>query len=144
MRIGPACPSNPRKKSLGRATSLPKKDIRSYISPRRRPIFPPGLANGRANTRLNGWVEEVIEQTLTFFRLPRQHHKHLKSSNMLERLNEEIRRGTHVARILPQCRELLRLVRALVVETHENWMAANRYNIDYLREHKKLALRHAA
>ncbi|MGK9286369.1 helix-turn-helix domain-containing protein [Sinorhizobium meliloti] len=30
MRIGPACPSNPRKNSLGRATSLPKKDIRSY------------------------------------------------------------------------------------------------------------------
>lgn len=44
--------------------------------------------------RLTGWAEETIEQTLTFFRLPRQHHKHLKSTNMLERLNEEIRRRT--------------------------------------------------
>ena len=42
--------------------------------------------------RLTNWVEEAIEQTLTFLRLPRQHHKHLKSTNMLERLNEEIRR----------------------------------------------------
>src|ERR687897_1066192 len=31
--------------------------------------------------RLTTWVEEAIEHTLTFFRLPRQHHKHLKSTN---------------------------------------------------------------
>ncbi len=42
--------------------------------------------------RLTTWVEETIEYTLTFFRLQRQHQKHLKSTNMLERLNEEIRR----------------------------------------------------
>ncbi|UWU19307.1 IS256 family transposase (plasmid) [Rhizobium sullae] len=95
--------------------------------------------------RLTTWVEETIEQTLTFFRLPRQHHKHLKSTNMLERLNEEIRRRTYVVRIFPNTESCLRLVRALAVETHENWMEANRYiNMDDLREHKKLALRQAA
>lgn len=95
--------------------------------------------------RLTGWAEENIEQTLTFFRLPRQHHKHLKSTNMLERLNEEIRRRTYVVRIFPNAPSCLRLVRALAVETNENWMEANRYiNMDDLREHKKLALRHAA
>jgi putative transposase len=95
--------------------------------------------------RLTGWVEETIEQTLTFFRLPRTHHKHLKSTNMLERLNEEIRRRTHVVRIFPNTESCLRLVRALAVETHENWMEANRYiNMDDLREHKKIALRQAA
>jgi transposase-like protein len=31
--------------------------------------------------KLTGWVEENIDETLTFYRLPRQHHKHLKSSN---------------------------------------------------------------
>lgn len=95
--------------------------------------------------RLTTWVEETIEQTLTFFRLPRQHHKHLKSTNMLERLNEEIRRRTYVVRIFPNAQSCLRLVRALAVETNENWMEANRYiNMDDLREHKKLALRQAA
>jgi len=95
--------------------------------------------------RLTGWAEETIEQTLTFFRLPRQHHKHLKSTNMLERLNEEIRRRTYVVRIFPNAESCLRLVRALAVETNENWMEANRYiNMDDLREHKKLALRKAA
>lgn len=95
--------------------------------------------------RLTDWAEENIEQTLTFFRLPRQHHKHLKSTNMLERLNEEIRRRTHVVRIFPNAESCLRLVRALAVETNENWMEANRYlNMDDLREHKKLELRKAA
>jgi transposase-like protein len=57
-------------------------------------------------------VEETIDATLTFFRLPRQHHKHLKSTNMLERLNEEIRRRTYVVRIFPNAESCLRLVRA--------------------------------
>jgi transposase-like protein len=95
--------------------------------------------------RLVGWVEENVEETLSFYRLPRQHHKHLKSTNMLERLNEEIKRRTRVVRIFPNAESCLRLVRALAVETHENWLEAHRYlNMDSLRELKKEALRHAA
>ena len=95
--------------------------------------------------KLTGWVEENIVETLTFYRLPRQHHKHLKSTNMLERLNEEIKRRTHVVRIFPNGESCLRLVRALAVETHENWLEQHRYlNMDDLREHKKEALRRAA
>jgi putative transposase len=95
--------------------------------------------------RLVAWVEENIEETLTFYRLPRQHHNHLKSTNMLERLNEEIKRRTHVVRIFPNAESCLRLVRALCVETHENWLEAHRYlNMDYLRDLKKEAMRKAA
>ena len=92
--------------------------------------------------RLCEWVEDNIEETLTYYRLPAQHHKHLKSTNMLERINEEIRRRTRVIRIFPNEASCLRLVRALTVETHENWIEAIRYiNMDLLREHKKEALR---
>ena len=95
--------------------------------------------------KLTDWVEETIEETFTYYRLPRQHHKHLKSSNMLERLNEEIKRRTYVVRIFPNAESCLRLVRALAIETHENWIEANRYiNMEDLREHNKLALRQAA
>jgi transposase-like protein len=95
--------------------------------------------------RLVAWVEENIEETLTFYRLPPQHHKHLKSTNMLERLNEELKRRTHVVRIFPNAASCLRLVRALAVETHENWIEATRYlNMDLLREHKKQLLREVA
>jgi putative transposase len=95
--------------------------------------------------KLCTWVEDTIEETLTFYKLPQQHHKHMKSTNMLERLNEEIKRRTHVVRIFPNTESCLRLIRALAVETHENWLEAHRYlNMDYLRELKKEALRNAA
>ena len=52
--------------------------------------------------KLCDWVEANIEETLTFYRLPRQHHKNLKSTNMLERLNEEIKRRTLGGADLPE------------------------------------------
>lgn len=92
--------------------------------------------------KLCDWVEANIEETLTFYRLPLSHHKHLKSTNMLERQNEEIKRRTRVVRIFPNASSCLRLVRALTVEMHENWIEAIRYlNMDDLREHKKATLR---
>src|SRR5271165_4437300 len=92
--------------------------------------------------RLCDWVEGHIEQTFSFYRLPQQHHKHLKSSNMLERLNEELKRRTHVVRIFPNGASCLRLVRALAVEIHENWIEATRYlNMELLKELKKEQMR---
>ena len=88
--------------------------------------------------KLCAWVEENIEETLTFYRLPREHHKHLKSTNMLERLNQEIKRRTHVIRIFPNEESALRLIRALAVEIHEDWIEAHRYlNMEMLREQRK-------
>jgi len=92
--------------------------------------------------KLVDWVENNIEETLSFYRLPLPHHKHMKSSNMLERLNQEIKRRTLVVRIFPNQQSCLRLVRALAVEIHETWLEATRYlNMDHLREHKKESLR---
>jgi putative transposase len=97
------------------------------------------------HSKLCDWVEENIEETLTYYRLPLPHHKHMKSTNMLERLNQEIKRRTHVVRIFPNTESCLRLVRALAVETHENWLEGTRYlNMQHLFEHKKEALRQAA
>jgi putative transposase len=97
------------------------------------------------HSRLCDWVEENIEETLTYYRLPQQHHKHMKSTNMLERLNQELKRRTHVVRIFPNAESCLRLVRALAVETHENWLEGPRYlDMQHLTEHKREALRQAA
>jgi putative transposase len=97
---------------------------------------------GARYAKLCQWVEDNIEQTLTFYRLPQAHHKHLKSTNMLERLNEEVKRRTLVVRIFPHEASCLRLVRALAVEIHEGWVEAIRYlNMSELEEHKKEQLR---
>ena len=86
------------------------------------------------------WVEANIFETLSFYKLPQLHHKHLKSTNMLERMNQEIKRRTHIIRTFPNRESCLRMVRALAVETHEAWQVETRYlNMDELRESKKEA-----
>jgi transposase-like protein len=95
--------------------------------------------------KLCDWVEANIEETFPFYRLPVEHHKHLKSTNMLERINEEIKRRTLVVRIFPNAASCLRLVRALTAEIHEDWIEGTRYlNMDLLEEHKREQLRRRA
>ena len=93
---------------------------------------------GARYPRLCEWVEANIEETLTFYRMPQAHHKHMKSTNMLERLNEELKRRTLVVRIFPNVGSCLRLIRALAVEIHEDWIEATRYlNMGLLAERLK-------
>jgi transposase-like protein len=95
--------------------------------------------------KLCDWVEDNIEETLTFFRLPQAHHKHMRSTNLLERFNEEIRRRTYVVRVFPNEASTLRLIRALAAEQHEEWQEGSRYlSMELFTEHKKEALRTAA
>jgi putative transposase len=92
--------------------------------------------------KLCEWVENNIEETFTFYRLPKEHHKHLKSTNVLERLNQELKRRTQVIRIFPNEASALRLLRALAVEIHEGWLESPRYlNMEALREQRKIELR---
>jgi putative transposase len=89
------------------------------------------------------WVESAIEETFVFYRMPREHHKHLKSTNLLERLNQEFKRRTHIVRIFTDEACCLRLIRALAVEQHEEWMDGSRYlNMEPLRESRKPTITH--
>ena len=82
----------------------------------------------------------VSEQKLKQARTDKR--KQSKQAGGRDQANEESRRRTRVIRIFPNDASCLRLVRALTVETHENWIEAIRYiNMDLLREHKKEALR---
>jgi transposase-like protein len=95
--------------------------------------------------KLCTWVEENIAQTWAFYRFPREHHKHLKSTNMLERLNQELKRRTHIVRIFPNEASCLRLVRALASEQDEEWLDGACYlNMEPLREQSKVQLALAA
>ena len=85
--------------------------------------------------KLCEWVEANIEETWSFYQLPLSHHKHMKSTNLLERFNQEIKRRTLVVRIFPDEASCLRLIRAVAAETHEEWMEGSRYlNMDAFKE----------
>jgi putative transposase len=94
--------------------------------------------------KLRDCVENNVEET-TLYRLPRQQHKNLRSTNLLERLNEEIKRRTLIVRIFPNVASCLRLIRTLAVEMHETWIEATRYlSMEYLKEHQKEQMRRVA
>src|SRR5690348_17972372 len=73
-----------------------------------------GYRSGYSNRTLMTRVGKLeLRVPLTFYGLPLSHHKHLKSTNLLERLNEELKRRTLVVRIFPNAASCLRLSRAL-------------------------------
>ncbi|MBT4874151.1 MAG: IS256 family transposase [Desulfobacula sp.] len=78
-------------------------------------------------SRLSIWMEENIPEGLTVFRLPEHQRKKLRSTNMVERLNKEIKRRTRVATLFPNEASLLRLVSSILVETSEEWETGRKY-----------------
>ena len=77
--------------------------------------------------KLSAWLEANVPQGLTVFQLPASHRRKLRTTNMLERLNQEIKRRTRVATLFPNEASLLRLVSALLVETSEEWETGKTY-----------------
>ena len=59
--------------------------------------------------------------------LPEQYRVRLRTTNGMERLNEEIRRRERVIRIFPNEASALRLIGALLAEQHEVWSTGKRY-----------------
>ena len=77
------------------------------------------------------WLEENIEDTLAVYELPVHCRKKMKSTNMLERLNQELKRRSRVVRIFPNEQSCLRLLTALCQETSEEW--GNRRYLEVMR-----------
>jgi putative transposase len=72
-------------------------------------------------------LEEAIEDCLACLAFPLAHRHRIRTTNGLERLNEEIKRRTRVVRIFPNPDACLRLVAALCVEQSEEWISGRRY-----------------
>ena len=63
---------------------------------------------------------------------------HPRTTNGLERFNQELKRRTNVVRIFPNGEACLRLVTALAVEQSEEWLTGRRYlGMEELREHRR-------
>jgi len=72
-------------------------------------------------------LEEAQDSILAVFSLPESHRKRMRTTNMLERFNQEIKRRTKVVRIFPNEQAALRLITALAAEQTEEWIASKKY-----------------
>ncbi len=73
--------------------------------------------------KLAEWMEGNIPEGLTVFDLPLHHRRMLRTSNLLERLNRELRRRTRVATLFPNEASLLRLASAILVNVKKTDLA---------------------
>lgn len=72
-------------------------------------------------------MEENIPEGLSIVAFPAAHQRRMRTSNMAERTNKEIRRRTRVVAIFPNVDSCLRLVTAILVETDEDWQQGKIY-----------------
>lgn len=80
-------------------------------------------------------LEEDLEDCLACSAVPPAHRVRVRTTNGLERLNQELKRRTRVVRIFPNRAALLRLVTALAMEQSEEWVSGRRYlDMDLLEE----------
>lgn len=77
--------------------------------------------------QLAAWMLDNIPEALTVFQFPVEHRRRLRTSNIAERVNQEIRRRTRVARIFPNTASCERLVSAILMETSEQWVSGKTY-----------------
>jgi putative transposase len=73
------------------------------------------------------WMETDIPEGLTVFELPETHRRRLRTTNTLERLNQEIKRRTRVATLFPNEASLLRLASAILSEVSDDWETGKVY-----------------
>ena len=82
----------------------------------------PGLAE---------WMEKNLPEGFAVFAFPAAHQRRLRTSNCVERVNQEIKRRTRVASIFPNENSLLRLVSAILAEIDDEWQSSRIYlNMD--------------
>jgi len=119
---------------------VPKKSLRESIANAMRDIFnSPNLKTAHQIIKATSeqfkeiapefvsWLEENIEEGLTCYQFPKKHRKKIRTSNGVERVNREVKRRSRVAVLFPNKESALRLVTAILMEIHEEWVTGRVY-----------------
>ena len=77
--------------------------------------------------KLSDWMENNLIEGFNTFQFPEEHWIRLRTSNLAERINKEIKKRTRIVGIFPNCDSCLRLVTAMLVETDEDWSLQKPY-----------------
>jgi len=64
---------------------------------------------------------------MSYTAFPKQHGKRIRTTNMMERVNKELKRRTKVVGAFPNEESLLRLVGSILMDINEEWVTGRRY-----------------
>jgi transposase-like protein len=77
--------------------------------------------------KMTGLLDEAFDDITAVLALPLKYRKRLRTTNGVERLNQEIRRRERVIRIFPNEASVIRLMGALLMEQDEKWQTGRKY-----------------
>lgn len=119
---------------------VPKQELKTQVAQDLRDIFAsPTLEKAQDQLRLAidkytpiasklaQWMETNIPEGFSVYAFPRSHHKKIRTSNLMERINREIRRRTRVATLFPNEASCLRLVASVLMEINDEWVTGKRH-----------------
>jgi putative transposase len=119
---------------------VPRMDLRAKVGSDIRAIFNAPNADEanrlleqfikhykKSAPRLAEWAETALPEGLVVFGFSEAHRRRLRTTNVLERLNKEIKRRTRVATLFPNEAACLRLVSAVAMEISEEWLTGRSY-----------------
>ena len=70
-------------------------------------------------------LEDAEADALAYLDFPYEHHVRLRTNNVQERANEEIKRRTKVVGVFPSAESMMRLVGSVLVDVNEEWLEMN-------------------
>lgn len=76
--------------------------------------------------KLGPLMDDAKAEVLAFTAFPREHWRKIWSTNPLERVNKEIKRRSRVVGIFPNAAAVIRLVGAVLIDMHDEWVAGER------------------
>lgn len=76
--------------------------------------------------KLGPLMDEAKAEVLAFTAFPRAHWRKVWSTNPLERINKEIKRRSRVVGIFPNPAAVIRLIGAVLIDMHDEWVAGDR------------------
>ena len=77
--------------------------------------------------KLSALIDDGIDDVLTYLQFPEAHHRKIHSTNLIERLNREIKRRSRTVSIFPDDSAILRLITMLLIEQDDEWSSCYRY-----------------
>jgi len=83
--------------------------------------------NQKGNRKAANTIERFIPDVLNYRSFQKSHWKRIKTTNMMERLNKELKRRSKVVGAFPNEDSLLRLVVSIMIDINEEWITGKKY-----------------
>jgi len=83
--------------------------------------------NTRGYRKAANTIERFLPGLMSYTVFPKQHQKRIRTTNLMERVNKELKRRAKVVGAFPNEESLLRLAGSILMDINEEWVTGRRY-----------------